>query len=82
MSSIKLSVSVGNELQSIDVSTQEWQSIQAGEVLVKEVQGIYEGEVFTYTWHFNDPKFPDTSLVVMYGDGEGFIGSIDHVFTS
>lgn len=33
-------------------------------------------ESFTYEWHFNDPHFSQSTLVVTYDEGEGFIGSI------
>ncbi len=82
MSLVNLSVSVGNELQSVQLLTHEWQAIQAGQFITKEVEGFYEGEKMAYSWHFNDPQFPDATLVVTYDDGEGFLGSLDDAIVS
>jgi hypothetical protein len=76
MSEVLLSVRVGNDTQSVKLTEDEWCAAQSGGYLVKEGRGFYEGEVFTYEWHFNDPRFPGTNLVVLYADAEGFIGSI------
>ena len=76
MSDITINVSVGNETQSVRLTTSEWQSVQGGDCLVKSEVGVYEGQSFTYEWYFNDPQYLPSTLVVTYDDGEGFIGSI------
>ena len=76
MSEIKINVSVGNETQSVRLAASEWQAVQGGAFLVKSEEGVYEGQSFTYEWHFNDPHYSQSTLVVTYDEGEGFIGSI------
>ncbi len=82
MSLVTLSVSVGNELQSVQLFAHEWQAIQAGQFTSKVVEGFYEGEKMAYCWHFNDPQYPESTLVVTYDDGEGYLGSIADAFVS
>lgn len=82
MSLVTLSVSVGNELQSVQLFSHEWQAIQAGQFTTKEVECFYEGEKIAYSWHFNDPQYPESTLVVTYDDGEGYLGSIDDALIS
>ncbi len=82
MSLVTLSVSVGNELQSVQLLFQDWKAIQAGQFFTKEVDGFYEGEKIAYCWHFNDPQYAESTLVVTYDDGEGYLGSIDDAFIS
>lgn len=77
MKQVTLNIRIGYETQSINLDLEEWKGVQSGEFLVKEVDGLYEGEVFTYSWHFNDPNYLDSSLVVLYGDADGFLGSIN-----
>jgi hypothetical protein len=79
---INLGVQIGYETQTISLTSTEWLAVKSGAHLVKDAQGFYEGEEFTYTWHFNDPRFVGTSLVVNYGDAEGFQGSIQDAHTS
>jgi hypothetical protein len=76
MTEITISVSVGNESQSVRLTYIEWAAVQGGECLVKSEVGVYEGQSFTYEWHFNDSQYSPSTLVVTYDDGEGFIGSI------
>ena len=82
MADINLGVQIGYETQTVSLTSTEWMAVKSGAHLVKDAQGFYEGEEFTYTWHFNDPRFIGTSLVVHYGDGEGFQGSIEDAHTS
>ncbi len=77
MSEFKVNITVGHEPQSIRLTAYEWKEIQSGAFLIKSEEGFYEGQSYTYEWHFNDPKFPQSTLVVTYDDGEGFIGSIN-----
>jgi hypothetical protein len=76
MTEITFNVLVGNEIQSVGLTASEWQAIQDGACLVKSEVGVYEGQSFTYEWHFNDPQYIPSTLVVTYDEGEGFIGSI------
>ncbi len=76
VSKITLNISVGYEIQSLVLTKNQWKSINEGAFLVKTQKGVYEGEDFVYEWHFNDPQYPDSSLVVTYDDGDGFMGSI------
>ncbi len=76
MSELTINVSIGYETQSVRLSAKEWQAVQDGAFLVKCEEGVYEGQSFTYEWHFNDPQYPTSTLVVTYSEGEGFIGSI------
>ncbi len=69
-------------MQSGQLLTHEWQAIQAGQFITKEVGGFYEGEKMAYCWHFNDPQYPESTLVVTYDDGEGCLGSIADTFVS
>jgi hypothetical protein len=82
MQKTTLNVTIGYEQQSIELSSADFAAVKSGAHLVKDAQGFYEGEEFTYTWHFNDPRFIGTSLVVHYGDAEGFQGSIEDARTS
>ena len=82
MADISLSVQIGYETQTISLTSAEWLAVKSGAHLVKDAQGFYEGEEFTYKWHFNDPQFIGSSLVVHYGDAEGFQGSIEDARTS
>lgn len=75
-SEVTLNIAIGYEPQSINLTSGEWQAVQNGDTLIKCAEGIYEGEEFTYEWHFNDPKYPQSTLVVLYDDGEGYVGSI------
>ncbi len=82
MASITLSVTVGNEIQSVKLTQDEWIAVQSGQHLFKEVEGLYEGEEFIYCWHFNDPRNAGSSLVVQYNGADGFIGSITDAWVS
>lgn len=82
MTHVILNVAVGNETQSVELTAQEWSQVKSGGCLRKEVRGFYEGEELTYTWLFNDLSYPDCSLVVLYEDGEGYLGSIQEAWTS
>jgi hypothetical protein len=79
---INLGVQIGHDTQTISLTSTEWMVVKSGEHFVKDAQGFYEGEEFTYTWYFNDPRFVGTSLVVHYGDAEGFQGSIEDALTT
>lgn len=80
MPEITINVTVGNEYQSVRLTANEWEAVQGGTFLVKSAEGVYEGQSFTYEWHFNDPKYGQSTLVVTYDEGEGFIGSISEAW--
>jgi hypothetical protein len=77
MSEVTVNITVGYEPQNIRLTAYEWKAIQGGAFLIKSEEGFYEGQSYTYEWHFNDPQFPQSTLVVTYDDGEGFVGSIN-----
>ena len=82
MSEVVLNIGIGNETQSLELTREEWNNVQVGQPLLKESLGFYEGTEFNYTWCFNDPRFPETSLVVLYDEGEGFLGDIQDAWLS
>lgn len=82
MRMITLTVPVGNETQSVTLTVDEWDAVKSGRHLLKNAPGFYEGQEFTYAWCFNDPQFPDCSLVVLHDDAEGFLGSFNDAFHS
>lgn len=81
-SDVTLNIKIGYEIQSLKMTIDEWSAVQSGKPIVKEAVGYYEGEEFTYTWCFNDARFANSSLVVFYGDAEGFIGSVQDCWLS
>ncbi len=82
MSTVVLNIAIGNETQSVKMTRDEWNNVQSGQPLLKESVGFYEGDEFTYSWCFNDPRFLDSSLVVLYDEGVGFLGSIQDAWLS
>ena len=70
-----VSVAVGYDLRSVELTLDEWAAVQSGEKLVREVIDYYEGEEFTYVFAFNERK--EGSLVVTYDDADGFLGHIE-----
>jgi hypothetical protein len=71
---IQISVEVGYDLRSVELTPDEWGEVQNGQHLVREVVDYYEGEKFTYVFAFNDRQ--GSSLVVTYDDADGFEGNI------
>ena len=76
---VRLSVEVGYDLRSVDLTLDEWAQVQGGEKLVREVIDYYEGEAFTYVFAFNARN--KGSLVVTYDDADGFLGDIEDAIT-
>ena len=74
MNMIQVSVEIGYDLRTVELTSDEWTAVQNGENLVREVVDYYEGEEFTYVFIFNDRE--GSSLHVTYDDGDGFIGDI------
>lgn len=74
----KLSVEIGYEVQSVELTETEWESIQRGEMLTRSVDDAYEGKTVTYVWHLNSADYGIDTLVVNYDDAAaGFMGSIE-----
>ena len=74
---VSLSVEIGYELQSVELSATEWDNVKAGKELLKTSIGWYEGVEHTYEFHFNSNLEDCKSMVVTYSDsGIGFIGDI------
>ena len=71
---IQVSVEIGSELRTVELTHQEWETVQRGQHLVREVEDYYEGEAFTYVFRFNERQ--GSTLVVTYDDADGFIGDI------
>jgi hypothetical protein len=71
---IQVSVAVGYDLRSVELTSDEWAEVQNGQHLVREVVDYYEGEEFTYVFAFNERQ--ESSLVVTYDDADGFVGDI------
>ena len=72
---IRVSVEIGHDLRTVELTPQEWEAVQRGQRLVQEVEDYYEGEAFTYVFAFNERE--GSSLVVTYDDADGFIGDIE-----
>ena len=79
---INVSVEIGYELRTVELTQKEWDNVNKGEYLSKSIEDIYDGEVFVYEFQFNPENPKDSTLYVTYtrkGDddyGEGFIGNI------
>lgn len=73
----KLSVEIGYEVRSVELTETEWESIQRGETLARSVDDSYEGETVTYEWQLNSADYGIDTLVVTYDDAVGFKGSIE-----
>ena len=71
---IHVSVVVGYDLRTVELTHDEWAAVQNGQHLIREVVDYYEGEKFTYVFAFNDRQ--GSSLVVTYDNADGFIGDI------
>lgn len=70
----RISVSIGYDLRTVEVSAGDWKAIERGEAKIFEVEDYYEGELFTYLFEFNISA--KHSLVVTYGDADGYLGDI------
>ena len=68
-----LSVEIGYELQSVDLTVAEFDLIRSGKPLKKTVVGYYEGSSFEYEFKFNNPSH-EYSLVVSHDDGQDILG--------
>ena len=77
MKGVRISVEIGYELQSIDLTERQWKKVQQGKEFTKSVWGAYEGERFRYYFSFNYPRHDGQKLVVSYGEAVGFIGMIE-----
>lgn len=77
----ELSVSVGYDLRSVELTEDEFASIKSGKKLTKVVEDDYEGETFQYSFAFNY-DYPN-SLTVSYSkdddpwsEGQGYVGDL------
>ena len=68
-----LSVEIGYELQSVDLTAAEFDLVRRGRSLKKTVAGYYEGSAFEYEFKFNNPSH-GYSLVVSHDDGQDLLG--------
>ena len=68
-----LSVEIGYELQSVDLTAAEFDLVRKGRSLQKTVVGHYEGSAFEYEFNFNNPSH-GYSLVVSHDDGQDLLG--------
>ncbi len=75
MRTYNLSVEVGYELRTVNLTQDEYDAVRNSVTLCKEVRDFYEGEEITYLFAFN--RDSEHSLVVTYDSGVGFLGSID-----
>jgi hypothetical protein len=71
---VTVSVEIGYERRTVELSNSEWKSVLAGDTLIREVEGYYEGDLFAYIFQFNSRA--GNSLVVTYDDADAFIGKI------
>lgn len=82
MKIFSLSIAVGYDLRSVNLTEKELKSVRDGKPLTRSTDDYYEGEEYTYTFEFNQD--PNYSLKVTYqqGDdiltaGDGYLGDID-----
>ena len=68
-----LSVEIGYELQSVDLTAAEFDLVRRGRSLQKTAVGYYEGSAFEYEFSFNNPSH-EYSLVVNHDDGQDLLG--------
>jgi hypothetical protein len=75
-----VSVTVGYDLRTVNLTEKQWKAVQDGKPLVKRVKDHYEGQAFTYVFHFN--MDPANSLMVTYDDADGYLGDIADAMVS
>lgn len=68
-----LSVEIGYELQSVDLTAAEFDMVRNGSPLKKTVVGYCEGSSFDYEFNFHNPSY-EYSLVVSHDDGQDLLG--------
>ena len=81
MPKYELSVVIGYEVRSVELTEDELAAIKAGKTLTKVVDDDYEGDTFQYSFEFNY-DYP-TSLTVSYSmdddsmsEGDGYVGDL------
>ena len=83
---INVSVPIGYDYRTVQLSELEWKRVQQGKELIKEVEDSYEGYDYIYTFDFNSNRQKGSSLVVTHEPVEdeghpsgatGFIGNIE-----
>ncbi|MDA0762170.1 MAG: hypothetical protein O2949_11105 [Proteobacteria bacterium] len=77
----ELSVVIGYEVRSVELTEDELAAIKAGKTLTKVVDDDYEGDIFQYSFQFNYDYA--TSLTVSYSmdgdpmsEGDGYVGDL------
>jgi len=79
MNLIQVSVEVGYDLRTVELTHDEWAAVQNGQHLLRKVVDYYEGDAFADVFAFNDQQ--GYSLVVTCGDTDRFIGDIGDAIT-
>ena len=75
---INVSVEIGYELRTVELTQKEWDDVNKGEFLSKTIEDMYEGEILEYEFVFNNNQSDKVELIVTYeGESEGFRGSLD-----
>jgi hypothetical protein len=75
-----VSIPIGDDLRTVNLTEKQWKAVQDGKPLVKSVKDHYEGQEFTYVFHFN--MDPENSLMVTYDDADGYLGDIADAMVS
>ena len=79
MSIVSVTVQIGYESHTAELTEAEWRAVKEGKALTKDVESYYEGEAFNYSYSFNGGG--ENSLCVYYSTdedfGDGFIGRIE-----
>ena len=80
---INVSVEIGYELRTVQLTEEEWDDVNKGEFLSKSIEDNYEGEVFVYEYQFHADYPKDSTLYVTnaqkgdFDGGQGFVGNIE-----
>lgn len=79
MGIVSVTVQIGYESHTVELTEVEWRAVKEGTALTKDVESYYEGEAFTCSFSFNGGG-EDTLCVYYFNDedfGDGFIGGIE-----
>jgi len=81
MGIVRVTVQIGHESHTVELTETEWKSVKAGNALSRDVESYYEGGAVTYSYSFNGGV--GNTLCVHYSTdedfGDGFIGGIEDV---
>lgn len=79
MGIVRVTVQIGYESHTVELTETEWKSIKAGNALSKDIESYYEDGKFIYTFSFNGSD--ENTLCVYYSSdddfGDGFIGQVE-----